>query len=111
MTASKPTFKEFSPFKVPTEAVEDFAKEHNIPSTVFPQKSKPTLVKVPQPSGAVAKFGFHIPEDVAHRLKQRALDERSTVRAVVLKALAQYGIEVAPEDMVDDGRKKNRKAV
>ncbi|WP_088343920.1 MULTISPECIES: hypothetical protein [Rhodomicrobium] len=111
MTASKPEFKAFSPFKVPTEAVEDFAKEHNIPSTVFPKKNKPTLVKAPQPTGPSAKFGFHIPEDVAHRLKQRALDDRCTVRAVVLKAMAQYGIEVAPEDIVDDGRRKNRNAL
>jgi hypothetical protein len=45
---------------------------------------------------------------VAHRVKQRALDERRTIRAVVLQALSQYGIEIQPEDMVDDGRKKSR---
>jgi hypothetical protein len=110
MTANKPEFKAFTPFKVPTEAVEDFAKEHNIPSTVFPKKAKLVAVKTAEPVKSFAKFSFDIPEDVAHRVKQRALDERRTIRALVLQALAQYGIEIRPEDMVDDGRKKNRSA-
>ena len=111
MTASKLEFKSISPFKMPTNAVDDYARERNIPSTVFPQKSQPVAVKAVEPMRGLAKFSFDVSEDVAHRVKQRALDDRCTIRAIILKALSQYGIEVSSEEMVDDGRKKSRSIV
>ena len=111
MTGSKPEFKSISPFRLPTDAVDDYARERNIPSTVFPQNSKPVAVKAADPLKSLAKFSFDVSEDVAHRVKQRALDDRCTIRAIILKALSRYGIEVSPEDMIDDGRKRNRSAI
>jgi len=49
-----------------------------------------------------------VPEYVVERLKRKALDEKRTHRALVLHALAKYGIEIAPEDLIDDGRKKGK---
>lgn len=104
---AKPEFKQISPFKVSQEEIKNFAEERNIPTTVFPKKAKPTLVKAPETPKASVKFTFDIPEDLMLRMKQRALDERRTIRSLVLQALAQYGIEVRPEDMVDDRRRRN----
>jgi hypothetical protein len=110
---AKPEFKSISPFKVPSEAVNDYAKERNIPETVFPQ-SKPAPVKAvakeTAPSLVLAKLSIDVPEDVMYDIKQKALDERRSIRSLVLHALKQYGIEVREEDLVDDGRKRSRSA-
>ena len=101
---AKPEFKSITPFKVPTEAVDDYAKERNIPSTVFPQSS--TAVRAEKPATNIVKLSLEVPEYVVDRLKRKALDEKRTHRALVLHALAKYGIEIAPEDLIDDERKK-----
>ncbi len=101
---AKPEFKSISPFKVPTDAVDDYAKERNIPSTVFPQGS--AVVRPEKPASTIVKLSLEVPEYVVDRLKRKALDERRTHRALVLHALAKYGIEIAPEDLIDDGRKR-----
>ena len=105
MTASKPDFKSISPFKVPTEAVDDYATRRNIPTTVFPQ-----AVSEAQPALAtkLVKLSIDVPDYVMKRLKQRALDEDRSHRCVVLRALRQYGIAVAEEDLIDDGRRNSR---
>jgi hypothetical protein len=54
----------------------------------------------------IVKLSLEVPEYVVDRLKRKALDEKRTHRALVLHALARYGIEIAPEDLIDDGRKK-----
>jgi hypothetical protein len=101
---AKPEFKSITPFKVPTEAVDDYAKERNIPSTVFPQSS--TAARAEKPTTTIVKLSLEVPEYVVDRLKRKALDEKRTHRALVLHALAKYGIEIAPEDLIDDERKK-----
>ena len=102
---AKPDFKSITPFKVPTKEVDDYAKERNIPSTVFPQSSAAAR---PAPAANMVKLSLEVPEYVVDRLKRKALDEKRTHRALVLHALAKYGIEIAPEDLIDDGRKKGK---
>ncbi|WP_155942379.1 hypothetical protein [Rhodomicrobium vannielii] len=51
---------------------------------------------------------MEVPDYVMKKLKQRALDEERSLRAVVLRALHQHGIEVAENDFIDDGRRKER---
>jgi hypothetical protein len=103
---AKPEFKSMNPFKVPTDAVDNYAKQRNIPSTVFPQSS--AAARTEKPASNIVKLSLEVPEYVVDRLKRKALDERRTHRALVLHALAKYGIEIAPEDLVDDGRKKGK---
>ena len=105
MTASKPDFKSISPFKVPTEAVDDYATRRNIPTTVFPQ-----AVPEAQPASAtkLVKLSVDVPDYVMKRIKQRAPDEDRSHRCLVLRALRQYGIDVAEEDLIDDGRRNSR---
>jgi hypothetical protein len=108
MTANKPEFKSFSPFKVPTEAVDDYATRRNIPTTVFPQ-AVPDVQPAPAATRLV-KLSVDVPDYVMKRLKQRALDEDRSHRALVLRALMQYGIEVTEEDVIDDRRRNNKQA-
>ena len=111
MAANKPELKPLSPWKVPREAVDEVVTEHNIPSIVFPNPSKLRAVKNAEPAESLSKFSFDIPEEVAHQVRQRALDDRCTNQVVVMKALSAYGFNIPPEAMVDKRRKKNRKAV
>ena len=111
----KPEFKPMSIYKVPVEAVDNFAQQHNIPTTVFPQSSKkpklvPTKQQVAEPASEWVTVTLKIPESVDRQLKRKAFDDRCTNQAVVLKALAACGIDVPAEAMVDDRRKKNRAA-
>jgi hypothetical protein len=111
----KPEFKPMSPFKIPTAAVDTCAEQQNIPSTVFPQSGKkPKLVSVKkeaaEPVSEWVTVTLKIPESVDRQLKRKAFDDRCTNQAVVLKALAAYGIDVPSEAMVDDRRRKNRSA-
>ena len=107
MTASKPDFKSISPFKVPTEAVDDYATRRNIPTTVFPQ-AVPEAQHRPASATKLVKLSVDVPDYVMKRLKQRALDEDRSHRCLVLRALRQYGVDVAEEDLIDDGRRNSR---
>jgi hypothetical protein len=51
-----------------------------------------------------------VPDYVMKRLKQRALDEDRSHRALILRALKQYGIEVAEEDVIDDRCRNSKQA-
>ena len=70
---AKPDFKSITPFKVPTKEVDDYAKERNIPSTVFPQSS---AAERPAPAANMVKLSLEVPEYVVERLKRKALDEK-----------------------------------
>ncbi|ADP70714.1 hypothetical protein Rvan_1459 [Rhodomicrobium vannielii ATCC 17100] len=65
----------------------------------------PTSVR---PAAKLVKLSVEVPDYVMKKLKQRALDEERSLRAVVLRALHQHGIEVAENDFIDDGRRKER---
>jgi hypothetical protein len=104
---AKPDFKQISPFKVSPEEVTSYAKERNIPTMEFPKKSKPVAVKVVELARATSKkYTIDFPDEVMRQLKRRSFEKERTIRSIVLEALSQYGIEVRPEDMVEDGRKR-----
>ncbi|KMO13310.1 hypothetical protein SQ03_22180 [Methylobacterium platani JCM 14648] len=48
---------------------------------------------------------FSIPEEVWTELRQRALDERVTVKFLVLRALARDGFAIDLDNLPEDGRR------
>lgn len=60
------------------------------------------------PSEPVRALNIELPVSVIRRLKARALEEDCSVRHVVMQALLRDGVEIPPEAMVPDGRRKTR---
>jgi len=52
------------------------------------------------------KLTIEIPSYLSDALKRAALDTRTTVRHVVISALKDAGFEVAPADLIPDGRRR-----
>ena len=67
----------------------------------------------PEPDARQVMVSFSMSEPAHFALKTRALHERTTVKAVVMKALKAFGIEVPDDELVDRragraGRPKGR---
>jgi hypothetical protein len=104
---NKPEFAAITPFKVPADAVDDYAKKRNIPTQVFPHTAEIAKTGLPPPTAEIVKLSLDVPKYVMKTLRQRGLDEDRSVRAVVLRALKQSGIDIAEEDLFDDGRRRS----
>jgi hypothetical protein len=46
-----------------------------------------------------------LPEELAAALRHQAIDERTSVRVLILKALKKAGYKIEPEDLVDRRRR------
>ena len=71
---------------------------------------KPAPPRETQKGGAEGSFGsdlrqvtvaFSIAEPLHYAVKMRAVEERTTVKAVILKALKLAGFDVPDDDLVD----------
>ena len=67
--------------------------------------NEPLLVNPASPRSPLEKLTIELPHYLMDALRRSALDERTTVRHVVMLALQQKGFEVAVSDLVPDGRR------
>ncbi len=100
------------------EAAEDlgFTRSSTAPE---PERSAPEAPAAPEPAPASPNpplpkrasaqkdpaLKFSIPEEVWTELRQRALDERVTVKFLVLRALARDGFAIDLDNLPEDGRR------
>ncbi len=62
----------------------------------------------PRPSPVTARrrpLSLEVPDYLARELKVKAATEAVTVKHLILQALADYGYEIDPSDMEEDGRR------
>lgn len=110
MSAKKP-FKSISapaPAKPSVKDVAQFAAER-APSLATSIAERPATEIGPAPAeqgGAdekpkpkLARLNLEIPASLRPQIRQRALDEDCTIVAVVLRALAKDGFDIAEEDL------------
>lgn len=103
-------------FEDTARAVEDFAKENNVPSLTFPKgaakegERASAEAKAPEairPKVVMKRLPMVVPEYVIDSLKHRAAQNKgASVRFVVLSALKAYGIEVRDDELVKDKRRE-----
>jgi hypothetical protein len=103
---TKPNFRPISPLDVDDDALERVNQRLGVPTMVRP------VSKASQTDGATAsrqpvapprrqqKLTVRIPGYLVDALKQKALDQRTTVRNLVLLALQKDGYTVEPADLL-----------
>ena len=91
------------------EAPQDATKLSPLPSPTrdTPGAKKPTTAK-PR-AIALARLNLNVPLYLLDAINVRAAQERSTTRHLVLQALAAFGFEIDPADIVPDGRRATAK--
>ena len=90
--------------------VSAYSEEHNIPKQVrskepVPASAKPALVTVVQPR-RLRRLTVDIPDYVFDDIEERA--KKSTMKYVVLNAFHKAGLHVAADDLVEDGRRREK---
>jgi hypothetical protein len=87
------------------QPLQDESKEEPRPS---PTRKSPTVKKSAPASVSVEpaiRLSVMVPAYLSDAVNLRAAQERSTVRHVVMQALAGFGFEVDPADLIPDGRR------
>lgn len=91
--------------------VKAYAQEHSVPhkvSSATPARTEPppraALTPLPVAKKLTHRLTVDIPSYLYDDIKDRA--KRTTVRFVVLSAFAEAGHHVAPEDLIEDGRRE-----
>ncbi len=62
---------------------------------------QPSTVEQPAAEPREQTLSFPVPEALHHALKLRALQERTTARAMVLRGLKAIGFEVSDDELTD----------
>ncbi|MGE4129905.1 MAG: hypothetical protein AB7E80_17225, partial [Hyphomicrobiaceae bacterium] len=81
-----------------------------VPTMTRPPREQPAAVPLAAPLAAIQeKLTIEVPEYLMTAVRRAALDQRSSIRHVVMQALRQDGFEIAESDMVPDGRRSRSK--
>src|ERR1700733_149406 len=90
-----------------------FAEKDGIPRQVFPRLVKPegqgampavADTAVP-PARAIERFTVEVPSYLYEDIRKRIGTRKQTKKSIVLHAFAAAGFYVAPEDLIEDGRR------
>lgn len=107
---SKPNFRPIAPLDVDDEALERVNDRLNVPVMVRSPASAvlPSSRKTADTAGRQAvrtaskqtKVTMRVPEYLVDALKRNALDQRTTLRQLVMLALQKVGYAIKPEDLL-----------
>jgi len=138
MTAHRPTFRPISaPLDVDDEALGRLNEQLGVPALVRAPAERPaggqgTRQDSPNPEsrpsptlsaqdapkakkpamatpGPVEKLSVELPGYLTDAMKRQAVENRTSVRHIVMRGLAALGFEIAPGDLVPDARRLPRK--
>lgn len=109
-----------APLDVDDAALERINDEMGVPALTAPsiarerkarpaEKAEPSAAK-PLMRAPLEKLTIEVPSYLADDLKRAALDQRVSVRHLVLLALLKSGFDIAAADMVPDGRRSASRA-
>lgn len=115
-----PSFRSIgAPLDVDDAALERINDEMGVPALTAPgiarerkvrPVERPASSAIPQMRAPVEKLTLEVPSYLADALKRAALDQRVSVRHLVLLALLKSGFDIAAADMVPDGRRSASRA-
>jgi hypothetical protein len=103
---TRPHFRPIAPLDVDDTALERVNERLGVPTMVRPaakvtQTDGVTASRQPvEPPRRQRKLTTRIPGYLTDELKQKALDQRTTVRLLLLLALKKDGYRVDPEDLL-----------
>lgn len=100
-----PAFRQIpTPLDVPDAALDQINRRKGVPTLVTtpPQPETPPL---PHPASPAKAINIHLPDYVVKALKDKAHVTESSVRYVIMMALAASGIAIKPDDLVQDARR------
>ena len=103
---TKPNFRPIAPLDVEDTELERVNERLGVPTMVRTPAKATQAVVVTASRPAVApprrqqKLTTRIPGYLSDALKQKALDQRSSVRLLLLRALQKDGYRVEPEDLL-----------
>ncbi|MDX2265912.1 MAG: hypothetical protein NW215_13205 [Hyphomicrobiales bacterium] len=73
------------------------------------KSAPPAPIAADEGRATLEKLTLEVPAYLADAMKRQALDARTSVRHVVMLALKKSGFEIAPGDLVPDGRRTRGK--
>lgn len=99
---SKPNFRPIAPLDADDAALERVNETLGVPTMVRPnaRAATPPSRPVVKPSRRQKKVTFRGPEPVIDALKLDALNQKTTIRNLILKSLRDSGYAVIDEDLV-----------
>lgn len=103
---SKPAFRPIAPLDVDDDALDDLNSRLGVPTMVKSadkpsrQAAEPSRQQAVKTASPQQKLTVRIPDYLVHALKQNALNERTTVRHLVLLALQGAGYTVQADDLL-----------
>jgi len=138
MTAPRPTFRPIAaPLDVDDAALGRLNEQLGVPALVRApaerpaggqgepqdspaQETSPSPARPPQDSprakkpavaipGPVEKLSVELPGYLTDAMKRQAVENRTSLRHIVMRGLAALGFEIAPGDLVPDARRLPRK--
>lgn len=99
-----PAFRQIpAPLDVPDDALNKINRHLGVPTLVQPDEQPRAIEAAP-----VKAVNVHLPDYVVKALKEKAFQANSSVRYVIMKALADSGITIANDDLVQDARRTNQ---
>lgn len=111
---SKPVFRQIAPTPLDVDDA-DLARLNdrlNVPTMVRnrpAEEGAPSAKTPPVQTTRLDKLTIELPTYLSDDLKIEALRRKSTVRHLIMQALAKDGFTVQPQDMVPDKRKTGAK--
>ena len=103
---TKPAFRPIAPLDVDDAALESINNRLGVPTMVKAvdkpsrQDAEPPRQQAVKTASPQQKLTVRIPDYLVYTLKQNALNERTTVRHLVLLALQGAGYKVEAEDLL-----------
>lgn len=99
---SKPQYRPIAPLDVDDAALERVNESLGVPTMVRPQPNaaEPTRRRAVKPPRRQRKLTIRAPEPVIDTLKLDALNQRTTVRNLILQSLRASGYAVIDEDLL-----------
>ncbi|MEQ1647051.1 MAG: hypothetical protein ABL901_03495 [Hyphomicrobiaceae bacterium] len=83
---------------------------HSVANVRREKSREPLPAKAAPVRSSLEKLTIELPSYLMDALRRSALDERTTVRHVVMLALQKKGFKVEKSDLVPDGRRQRAKS-
>jgi hypothetical protein len=88
---------------------QDAPKDEPLPSPTRRSSAAKKAAPAPDPVQEAIRLSVMVPAYLSDAVNLRAAQERSTLRHIVMQALANFGFEIDPADLVPDGRRPGKK--
>lgn len=93
-----------TPLEVPDADLDQINRRLGVPTLVTASTPPPVAAVAPRATQLRA-INIHLPDYVFRAVKDRAHQQDTSIRFIVMKALADSGIEIDPADLIEDARR------